>query len=217
MRKGLMVLSLMLMVIWETTPRAAVAAVASPTAITSPNSERFVVVPAESQVIYRAGEVFFGQNNRFNVAVGTTNAIQGEVWIDRADPRRSRIGTITVNISTFKSDQDGRDNAIRTRWLESARFPTAEFTPTAVHGLPDTYIPGREAHIGIVGNLRIREATKPVTFDATLKLDGNELRGAAKTTILMTDFGFTPPSLLGILKAQNQVNLEFRFIARASG
>jgi len=59
---------------------------------------------------------------RFNVAVGATNEVQGEVWIDRADLRQSRIGTITVNISTFKSDQDGRDSAIRTRWLESGRF-----------------------------------------------------------------------------------------------
>ena len=55
MRNGLMVLSLMLMEIGGTTPRAATAAIAPPAAVTSPSSERFVIVPAESQLTYRAG------------------------------------------------------------------------------------------------------------------------------------------------------------------
>jgi len=36
----------------------------------------------------------------------------------------------------------------------------------------------------------------------------------ATTTIRMTDFGFEPPSILGILKAENEVKLEFHFVAR---
>ncbi len=176
-----------------------------------------MVVPEESQAAYRAGEVFFSQNNRFNVAVGTTNAVQGEVWVDRSDPRRSRIGTITVNISTLKSDQERRDSAIRNWWLESSRFPTAQFTPTAISGLPDAYVQGQALYVQIAGNLRIRQVTRPVTFAATLRLDGSTLTGVATTTILMTDFGFDPPSILGILKAENQVNVELHLIARAAG
>lgn len=217
MRQGLLVLSLLLLMAGGSAPGAGAAA-AAPAPTTVPGApERFVVVPAESRAGYRAEEVFFGPNNRFNVAVGTTNAVRGEMWIDRSDPRRTRIGTITVDISTLRSDQDLRDSGIRTRWLESSRFPMAEFTPTAITGLPDAYAPGQELFVQIAGDLRIRKVSKPVTFATTLKLDGAALTGVATTRILMTDFGFAPPSLLGILKAQNQVTIEFDFTARAAG
>ena len=217
MRQGLAVLSLILLMVGSSGPRAgATAAVTSPTTPPS-GSERYVVVPAESRAVYRAEEVFFGPNNRFHVAVGTTNVVRGEMWIDRSDLRRSRIGAITVDISTLKSDANERDRMIRTQWLESSRFPMAQFTPTAITGLPDAYVPGQELFVQIVGNLRVREVTRPVTFATTLKLSGAALTGVATTRILMTDFGFAPPSLLGILKAQNQVTIEFDFTARAAG
>lgn len=196
-------------------PRAAAAPPAA--GLGSTTQERFVIVPAESEVAYRVGEVFFSRNNQVNVAVGTTNAIRGEVWLDRSDPGRSRIGPITVDISTFASDQERRDRAIRAWWLESSRFPTAQFTPTAIHGLPRNYVSGRTEHVQIAGDLRIRQVMRPVTFDATLKFDGGVLSGVATTAILMADFGFAPPSILGILKAENQVQVGFRFTARAAG
>lgn len=176
--------------------------------------ERYVIVPSESPVTYRVGEVFFDKGNQFNVAVGTTNAVQGEVLIDRVNPRRSRVGAITVDISQFTSDRPRRDNAIRTDWLESQRYPMAVFTPTGIEGLPDTYTPGQEIPVQISGTLKIREVTRPSTFAVKLRLDGNTLTGEATTMILMTDFGFEPPSILGILKAQNEVKLEFHFVAR---
>ena len=176
--------------------------------------ERYIIVPSESSVTYRVGEIFFDQGNQFNVAVGTTNAVQGEAFIDRASPRRSRVGTITIDISQFKSDHARRDNAIRTGWLESERYPMAVFTPTAMQGLPDTYTPGQEVPVQISGALKIREVTRPSTFAARLRLDGDVLTGVATTTIRMTDFGFEPPSILGILKAENEVKLEFHFVAR---
>jgi len=217
MHQRLAVLSLILVMAGSLGPRADAAA-AVPSLTTPPGgSERYVVVPAESRAVYRAEEVFFGPNNRFHVAVGTTNVVRGEVWIDRSDPRRSRIGAITVDISTLKSDANERDRMIRTQWLESSRFPMAEFTPTAISGLPEAYVPGQELFVQIAGNLRVREVTRPVTFATTLKLNGAALTGVATTRILMTDFGFAPPSLLGILKAQNQVTIEFDFTARAAG
>lgn len=176
--------------------------------------QRFVIVPAESQVSYRVAETLFNQNNRLNIAVGTTNVIKGEMTIDRAHPANSRIGTITVDISQFKSDSARRDNMIRQNWLESSKFPTAEFTPTEIRGLPEAYQDGREVVLQVAGNLKIRNAVKPTTFAVTVKLDGGTLTGAATTTILMTDFGFDPPSIFGVLKAENEARLELRFVAK---
>lgn len=187
---------------------------ASPSAPAPAGLERYVIDPAGSQASYRVGEVFIDQGNQFNVAVGTTHAIQGEIFIDRASPRRSRVGTITVDISQLKSDRSGRDRRIRSQWLESERFPLVVFTPARVQGLPEVYSPGREIAVQIMGDLRIRDVTRPATFAAKLRFDGATLAGIATTTIHLTDFGFDPPSILGILKAENEATLEFQFLAR---
>ncbi len=176
--------------------------------------QRFVVVPGESQVVYRVGETLIRESNRFNVAVGVTGAVRGEVMIDRANPRASRVGPITVDISQFRSDSPRRDNTIRTQWLESARFPTAAFTSTQIDGLPAQYEDGRDISVRIAGNLKVRDVVKPATFAATLRLAGQQLSGTATTKILMTDFGFDPPAIFGILRAQNEVEIEFHFVAR---
>lgn len=183
-------------------------------AAAAPATLRYVIVPAESQVIYYVNEVFFREGNRFNVAVGTTNAVRGEVVIDRVNPRNSRIGPFAVNISQFKSDSARRDNAIRERWLESGRYPNAEFTPTAVEGLPVSYSEGREIELQVKGNLKVREVARPTTFAAKVKLEGSTLTGSATTTIKMTDFGFDPPSILGILRTDDEARIEIRFVAR---
>jgi polyisoprenoid-binding protein YceI len=193
-------------------PVPSTAAAASGTPPSGP--QRFVIIPAESQVSYRVAETLFNQGNRLNIAMGTTNVIKGEITIDRARPANSRIGTITVDISQFRSDSARRDNMIRQNWLESSRFPTAEFTPTEIRGLPEAYQDGREVPLQVVGNLKVRNAVKPTIFAVTVKLDGGTLTGTATATVLMTDFGFDPPSILGILKAENEARLELRFVAK---
>jgi len=182
--------------------------------VAAPRTERYVIVSADSQVIYRVGETLFNENNRFNLAVGITQVVRGEIVVDRANPPTSRIGTISVDISQFRSDSSRRDQAIRQRWLESARYPIAEFTPTAIRGLPAAHVEGREVNVEITGNLKVREAVRRTTFAATLKLEGDTLTGTATTQVLMTDFGFDPPAIFGILRAENEVRLEFRFTAR---
>jgi polyisoprenoid-binding protein YceI len=177
-------------------------------------TQEFVIVPSESQVTYRVAETIIQDNNRFNVAVGTTNAIRGTVTVDRANPRASRISPITIDISQFQSDIARRDNAIRRQWLESARYPTAEFTPAQVEGLPAQYVDGRPIPLRITGSLRVRNVPRPTTFEATVTLMGQQLIGKATTRVQMTDFGFDPPDIFGILRAQNQVDIEFRFTAR---
>lgn len=176
--------------------------------------QRFVLVPGESQALYRVGETLFREGNRFNVAVGVTTAVRGEIVVDRISPASSRVGPIQVDISQLRSDSPRRDAAIRERWLESARFPVAEFTSTRIDGLPARYEEGREVSLRVTGELKIREVVRPVTFAAAVRLAGQELRGVATAQILMTDFGFEPPSIFGVLRAQNEVEIEVRFVAR---
>jgi polyisoprenoid-binding protein YceI len=175
--------------------------------------EHFAILPFDSTVTYHVGETFF-EENRFAVAVGTTHAVQGDVYVDRVHPGRSRIGPVTIDISTFQSNSGRRDRAIRNRWLESSRYPTAEFTPTAIRGLPARYTDGQDIAVQVLGTLRVRDVTRPVTFAGTVRLAGDMMTGAVRTTILMTDFGFQPPEIFGTLKAENQVQLDLQFTAK---
>jgi len=184
---------------------------ATPAAATT---TRYVLVSSESEVLYRVNEVLFREGNRLNVAVGRTREVRGEVLVDRANPRNSRIGAITVNVNTLQSDSARRDNAIRSRWLESARFPTAEFRPREIEGLPATYTEGQQLKLKVTGDLKVRDVTRSTTFEMTVVLRGSTLTGTAAATLKMTDFGFDPPSIFGILRTEDEARLELQFVAR---
>jgi polyisoprenoid-binding protein YceI len=176
--------------------------------------EVFTIIPGESEVSYEVGEVFLNQDNAFNVAVGITPEVNGEVFIDRSNPQNSAIGPISVDISQFTSDSARRDSTIRERFLESAIFPNAEFTPLEIQGLPETYQEGEQISFQVNGDLTVRDVTRPVTFDVSFMGEGDSITGEASTVILMSDFGFGPISIGGILNTEDEVKLNFIFVAR---
>ncbi|MCK4900078.1 MAG: YceI family protein [Anaerolineales bacterium] len=176
----------------------------------------YKIVPGESQLQYEVGEVFLNQDNRFNVAVGITTQISGEISGNRENPRDISFSTFTADISQFTSDSDRRDNALRNRFLESASFPEVTFNITQMDGLPESYLEGEEVSLQITGDLTVHDVTKPVTFDAVVKFDGDTLSGEATTTILMSDFGFGPISIAGILNTEDEVKVTLNFVAKPS-
>ncbi len=187
--------------------------VATATTAAQPALERYRVVPDASEARYRVGETFLGEG-RFNVAVGRTREVRGEVLVDRQNPARSRVGPIVVDLSALQSDSPRRDNAIRQRWLESARFPEARFVSTELRGAPSRYREGQPVELQVVGDLTVRGVTRRVVWRATVRLAGTELRAQAATSVRMTDFGFEPPSILGFVRAEDDVTLEVDLVAR---
>lgn len=174
----------------------------------------FKIVPGESRVTYEVGETFINQNNRFAIAVGVTSEVRGEVYANLTNPPESSIGVIEVDISQFRSDSSRRDGVIRNQWLESARFPIARFEPLRIEGLPEDYSEATPYAFRVIGNLTVKDVTREVAFDITAQLDGETLTGKATTTILMSDFGVGPISILGVLNTEDEVKLTFDFVAR---
>ena len=190
----------------------------TPTHITEENSPPtqsilYVIDQSESTVRYGVGEIFLNQNNRYNYAEGVTNIVSGKILVNFNEPSLSSVGEITVDIKSFESDKVRRDNAIRDRWLESNKFPIAVFTPNKLRGLPEKYIPGNMVDIEIDGDLLVHNTTKPASFLVTLTINNDQMVGQATTRLKMTDFGFNPPDISGILKAENEVDITFEFLA----
>jgi polyisoprenoid-binding protein YceI len=175
----------------------------------------YMLVPGESVLQYEVGETFLNQGNVFNLAVGKTPQVAGEVTLDPSAPQNSSLGTITADVSQFASDSDRRDNAIRGRFLQSSQYPTVTFNATGIEGLPQNYQEGQEITFKVTGDLTIRDVTKPVSFDVTAKLSSGTLSGQAVTTILMSDFGFGPISVAGILNTEDQAKVTLTFVARS--
>jgi polyisoprenoid-binding protein YceI len=172
------------------------------------------IVPGESSVSYEVGETFFNQNNRFNVAVGTTTQLSGKINIDPANPQNSSIDKIEVDISQLQSDSGRRDNMIRDRFLESRQFPIATFVANQIEGLPTIYSEGQTLNFKVSGDLTVHEVTKPVTFDVQATLANHELQGTATTTLLMSDFGVGPIEMAGILGTEDEFKIHMQFVAR---
>jgi polyisoprenoid-binding protein YceI len=175
----------------------------------------YTIVPGESRLTYEVNEVFINQNNLLNVAIGTSDQVAGEIRVDKNEPQNSSLDVIQADISQLRSDSSRRDNAIRERFLHSLQYPMVTFLANQIDGLPASYQDGQEIPLQISGDLTIREVTQPVVFDTLVKIDGNTLTAIGTTTFLMSDFGFGPISIAGILKTEDEVKITVEIVAKS--
>jgi polyisoprenoid-binding protein YceI len=173
----------------------------------------FRIVPEESEASYAVQEVFLRQNLPFR-AVGKTSAVEGEFQFTAGGTPTGEVSQVTVDLSTLTSDDERRDNRIRSEWLESAKFPIATFVSTGVEGVPASYTEGEEITFTLLGDMTIRDVTKPVAFNVTGTLEGDTVTGTAVANIKMTDFGFQPPDIAGFVTVEDDVEVSITFTAR---
>ncbi len=196
----------------NTAASAATAPAATAVAGSAPaNGTVYKIDPAQSEVHYEVGETFL-EGNRFNLAIGRTKGVAGELLINPANPAQSQIGEIVIDVSQFKSDESRRDNFIRHTGLESSTYPQATFKTTSIDGLPAKVSPGDQVTFTITGDLTVKQTTKPVSWQVQLKYDPTGLNGQATTQIKLSDFG-AGPLKLPILSTEDNAKLVFDFVA----
>lgn len=185
---------------------------ASPSASPSADAFRVTLVPGSSQALYRAREqlasIAFPTD-----AVGKTTQVSGVVAFTSSGQVDSSASKITIDLSTLQSDKPQRDNFIKQRTLDTARYPDAVFVPTAVLGLPWPLPASGQVTFKLTGNLTVRGVTKPTTWDVSATLDTREIRGTATTTVTFEDFGMTPPTAAAVLNVEDRLTLELDFTA----
>jgi polyisoprenoid-binding protein YceI len=92
-----------------------------------------ITLTNESTARYKIQEQLVNRNLP-NYAIGETNSVEGELYIDTKNNSIHKNSTIEVNLTTLKSDSSRRDRYLKTRSLESSKYPTAKFTTDAVQG-----------------------------------------------------------------------------------
>ncbi len=196
----------------ETAPPAPEAASAGETAA---ELRTFQIVSEESETFYQVEEEFFNRPIQFFNPIGRTQAIDGEFQLS-FDGSQVQLADnqFTVDLRTLASDDPRRDGRIRDEWLESNTYPWAEFKATAIEDFPPGAAEGQNVSFKVTGDMTIREVTRPQTFDVTARLDGDTFTGTAITSLLMRDYGFEPPEILGMLKVTDGVTVTVNFVAR---
>jgi len=174
----------------------------------------FRVMPEQSEAFYEVQERLF-MLPAPSKAVGRTTTMEGEFQLILGPEPRLEGNRFRVDLRTLTSDSARRDRFIREQWLESNLYPFADFTATQAQDLPQRYVEGEEVPFKLTGDMTIRDVTRPLTFDTRAALTANTLAGTATTFLLMRDFGFDPPEILGAVRVDDGVTLTFRFMAEA--
>ncbi len=171
---------------------------------------RFTLVPGGSEARYRVRE----QLARLSFpsdAVGTTRAISGQVVVNPDGTIVSEESKIVVDLTTLRSDESRRDNYIQNNTLQTSRFPTAEFVPKEIRGLPSPLPDSGEGQFQLSGDLTLHGVTRPVTWEVTARLDGQTLTGSATTSFTFADFNLTVPQVFVVLSVDETIRLEVDF------
>lgn len=164
---------------------------------------------------YRVKEQLVGVDF-LNDAVGSTTAVTGTIVV-MPDGKFGPQSKLVVDLKSLSSDQELRDGYIRTRVLDTEKFPTLEFVPTA--GLTAN-VPSQPTAQAIgfkmTGNMTIKGVTKPVTWNIAGTLRGGTVAGVASTSIKFADFNLPKPAVPLLLSAEETIGLEIEFRAARS-
>ena len=177
---------------------------------TPPTAGAHLEIMDGSSASYRVTEQFVGINFP-NDAIGTSTTVAGTLVI-AADGTIAPGSKLTVDLRNLKSDQEQRDNYVKTRTFETDKFPFAEFVPTKLQGLPLMIPTQGQTGFELTGNMTIHGVTKEVTFQgiATFGRDST-VAGRAKTSFNFETFGLTKPMIGRLMSVDDKVDLEIVF------
>ena len=162
----------------------------------------FAILPEKSQV----GYVSATQLGEFR---GTTGRVSGDLVFDVRDPVRGKL-LVAVDPKGLRSDNAVRDRHMYEEVFEVARFPSMTFT--ADQFKRDGSAEASEFRGTLLGTFSLHGVDQPVSVPIRFTVEGATLRGEGKFSINLSQFGITPPRLLG-LRVRNEVVIEVRLVA----
>jgi polyisoprenoid-binding protein YceI len=189
----------------------AASASAEPTASFDGDVAGTWTVAGDSQAGYRVRERLASLSAESD-AVGRTSDVTGNITFE-SDGTTTTLtaGTLTVDTTTLASDEDRRDNRLRTEGLQTDTFPTASFTITGPVEIPASAIEGAATDVTLVGDLELHGVTRSVSIPAQARLVDGTIQVAGSITFLLSDFEIQAPNVGGfILSIADEGALEFQ-------
>ena len=142
-----------------------------------------------------------------NTAVGRTPDVQGSMTVTGD---QVTAVDVDVDLTTLQSDSGTRDNALRSRGLESDDFPTATFTLTEPLTLPAGAAEGERVSTQASGDLTIHGTTRSVTLTVEAQLSGDSAVVVGEAPVILQDHGIDPPTGFSVLSIADEGTFEFQ-------
>jgi len=178
----------------------------------SVGSQRYVIVPDQSEAAYFADEKLANLSLP-STAKGSTKSIEGEFNLTPAGLDPARPSKFTVDLRTLKSDQSRRDGQVQSRGLETAKYPTATFVAKSLSGLPETFPENTEVPLKLTGTLDLHGVQKEVTWDVKAKQQGAAFSALATLNFKYADFNIPVLTIAGVVSVQDNVTLQVSIVA----
>jgi polyisoprenoid-binding protein YceI len=168
---------------------------------------------------YRVKELFVGETSKHD-AVARTSRVSGSLTV-AGDASGYQVSAITISAGLtglYSVDTvAGRDVSQRdgyvSRQMNLQQFPNATFTASSISITGSTSGP---VDVALPGKLTIHGVTKDVTATAKAQVSGSKVEVAGSVSIVMTDYGITPPSV-PFTTVDPQVTIEFDiFLTKAA-
>ena len=160
-----------------------------------------------SFVGYRIGETFADIGTA--TAVGRTSDLTAELDFDGT--RITRVA-ITADLRTLRSDQSRRDQALRSRGLETDTYPTATFTLSEPVAVDEAALSGGVIGQSVRGTLELHG----VANDVEIALTGQLVDGLAvivgSSEIVLADYEIVPPTNFRVISIEDSGTMEFQII-----
>jgi polyisoprenoid-binding protein YceI len=174
------------------------------TATPETTASSWVVVPGEESFVgYRVREEFASIG--VADAVGRTSEVGGGVNVD-GDEIAGAV--LEADMTTLRSDESRRDDALRTRGIETDRFPDAQFQL-----LEAVDLAGRNQRVR--GELTLHGETQPIAVRVSAqRLGGDTIELVGEAPIAFADFSIEPPSVAGVVTVEDKGTLEFKLRLR---
>lgn len=142
-----------------------------------------------------------------NEAVGRTPDVTGSITI--AD-NEVTDGSFEVDMTTLQSDDDRRDNQLKSRGLETDTFPTGTFALVEPLRLPADATSGEEATFSASGELTLHGVTNPVTIDLTAQFADGVIGINGSAPVTLADYDIEPPEGFSVLSVADEGTFEFQ-------
>ncbi|WP_435737869.1 YceI family protein [Cellulosimicrobium sp. PMB13] len=162
-------------------------------------------VGAGSFAGYRLDEILRGEDV---TVTGRTEDVTGSVTLADGSLTDAEV---VVDMTTVATDVPNRDAYFRDTAIQVAEHPTATFVLTEPVEVPDA-----AGAVELTGDLTVRGVTQPVTVDAQIGAEGDDVQVVGEVPITFADFGVEAPSL-GFVEVEETGSVEFSLaLARAS-
>jgi polyisoprenoid-binding protein YceI len=167
-----------------------------------------------SFVQYRVHEQF-AQGLVDNEATGKSTDVTGTMTVNGTSVSGIEV---TANLAALKSDKEFRDNALKSRGLETDRFPTAKFVADGPVTLPSAPTKGATISVDVPGQLTLHGVTKSVTAPVEARWDGRTVQIVVKALpITLGDYSITPPAGGPIAEVDDHGDLELQLFFTKAG